>query len=91
MKEVSLYVGYIEPRDIPRVEGIVADMIHIYSEPEKVAEKIRDALYHAFFCVYEVNVIKHDRMVTNGDYDYEITINESNHESVNFNTYGKFY
>ncbi|AAX78652.1 protein of unknown function [Pseudotevenvirus RB43] len=91
IKDVSLYVGYIEQRDIQRVEGIVADMLNMYSEPAKIAEKIRDSLYHALSRVYDVNVIKHDRAVTNEDYDYEITINERNHESINFNTYGKFY
>lgn len=91
VKDVSLYVGYIEKRDIPRVEDIVSDMINLYSEPPVLAEKVRDALYHAFFRVYVVDVIKHDRSVTNEDYDYEISINEASPTHVNFNTYGKFY
>ncbi|UIW11491.1 MAG: hypothetical protein [Enterobacter phage ENC7] len=90
-KDVSLYVGYIEKRDIPRVEDIVSDMLQLYSEPVVLSEKIRDALYHAFFRVYDVDVIKHDRSVTNEDYDYEISIDEKSSQNINFNTYGKFY
>lgn len=90
VKDVSLYVGYIEKRDIPRVEDIVSDMINLYSEPTVLAEKIRDALYHAFFRVYDVDVIKNDRSATNDDFDYEISINEASPIHVNFNTYGKF-
>ena len=90
MKEVNLYTGYIDKRDIPRVEDIVSDMINLYSEPPLLAEKIRDALYHAFFRVYIVDVIKHDRSVTNEDYDYEIRVEEAETEKFDFYTWGSY-
>lgn len=91
MKEVNLYTGYVERRDIPKVEDIVSDMLTLYKEPADIATKIREALYHAFFRLYSVDVIYHDRSVTNEDYDYEIRIDEVESQKFNINTYGKYY
>lgn len=91
--DVSIYTGYIERRDIPKVQDIVSDMLTMYRYREltEISSKISDALYHAFFRLYNVDIVHHDRMVTNEDYDYEIKIMEVEREEVNFNTYGKYY
>lgn len=89
--DVNLYTGYIERRNIPKTEDIVSDVLTLYSEPADISIKIRDALYHAFSTLFDVDVVRHDRSVTNEEYDYEIRINEIDTVKVNFNTYGKYY
>ncbi|ADJ55425.1 hypothetical protein RB16p121 [Escherichia phage RB16] len=87
MKEVNLYTGYIDKRDVRRVEDVVSDMLtlHIDKTDEEIAEKIREALYAVFARVYSVEFRTADKYDTS---DYVIRVEEAQTEKFDFYTWG---
>ncbi|QJI10893.1 hypothetical protein GuL6_131 [Buttiauxella phage vB_ButM_GuL6] len=87
MKEVNLYTGYIDKRDVRRVEDVVSDMLtlHIEKTDEEIAEKIREALYAVFARVYSVDFRTADKYDNS---DYVIRVEEAETEKFDFYTWG---
>lgn len=90
MKEINLYTGYIDDRDVRRVEDVIRDILtlHIEKEDKVIAEKIRDALYSVFGRIYDVdfesvNYREHDC-------DYKIRVTEAETEKFDFYTWGGY-
>jgi hypothetical protein len=90
MKEVNLYTGYIDNRDVRRIEDVVSDMLtlHIHKEDTVIAEKIREALYAVFSRVYDVDFETVNRVEEGCDYRIRITEGET--DKFDFYTWGGY-
>ena len=90
MKEVNLYTGYIDKRDVRRIENVVSDMLtlHIGKEDAVIADKIREALYAVFARVYDVS-FEHVNRIEEGC-DYRIRVEEAEIEKIDFYTWGSY-
>ena len=90
MKEINLYTGYIDDRDVRRIEDTIRDMLtlHIGKEDKVIAEKIRDALYSVFNRIYNVD-FEHVNRIDEGC-DYRIRVEEAETEKFDFYTWGSY-
>lgn len=90
MKEINLYTGYIDERDVRRVEDVIRDMLtlHIEKEDDVIAEKIRDALYSVFNRIYTVEF--ESVSYQEHDCDYRIRVEEAETKMFDFYTWGSY-